>query len=413
MMTSEMPQKPWLHRKASFLSMVTLLALTLGAGSPTLASSYDLSFLVKPGDVVDGKTIERITSYSRNNKGDFAFGASFSGGEGIFKNNSLIIQTGDSIEGETLTSLRYPVSLNNHGQLAFGANDHTPVGLSYRRVFTPTQLIANSRFFGPGGRFYNTSDDSLVYTDRGKIIFKAPTGMFTKEGPIVKIGDTINGQLVETSFLSNRVAVNKRTGDIAFHTDIKQQVGSQGTILTLDRVVVKEGDTIGGKTIQFDDVDQFAPGLSLNDHGDIAFLAEFSGGQGVFTQEALHVQTGDMIDGRTIDRFLLGFQTPQINNDGIIAFVAQSNLLDGLYTQTDLIVEEGDTIDGETLTRIGGSRGIFDNGDIIFGATNDQFEFGVILAKKLPTNPVPEPGTILLLSSGLIGLAIWRKKTSR
>jgi hypothetical protein len=100
-------------------------------------------------------------------------------------------------------------------------------------------------------------------------------------------------------------------------------------------VLVKAGDTICGKTLN----DLFF-GPALNSGGTVAFMGVFSGGTGIFTQNALLVQAGDTIGGQT----LTSFGYPVINDSGIVAFYATYPGGAGIFTQTSLIAKTGDTI---------------------------------------------------------------------
>ena len=65
--------------------------------------------------------------------------------------------------------------------------------------------------------------------------------------------------------------------------------------------------------------------------GTVAFMGVFSGGTGVFTQNALLVQAGDAIGGQT----LTSFSYPVINDSGVVAFFATNPGGAGLFTQKE------------------------------------------------------------------------------
>jgi hypothetical protein len=84
--------------------------------------------LVRVGDTVGGKALTQINQVSINQRGDMAFSAAFNGGQGIFTTSGLLIQTGASIAGHTLTSIQFsPAGMNDRreivlsGQLSDGS----------------------------------------------------------------------------------------------------------------------------------------------------------------------------------------------------------------------------------------------------------------------------------------------------
>jgi hypothetical protein len=57
--------------------------------------------------------------HASNNSGTVTFFGVFSGGQGFFTPSALVIQTGDTIGGRTLTGLDNPAVINNSGTIAF------------------------------------------------------------------------------------------------------------------------------------------------------------------------------------------------------------------------------------------------------------------------------------------------------
>ena len=136
-------------------------------------------------------------------------------------------------------------------------------------------------------------------------------------------------------------------------------------------MLVKVGDTIGGKTL----TDLFF-GPALNSSGTVAFMGVFSGGTGVFTQNALLVQAGDTIGGQT----LTSFGYPVINDSGMVAFFATYLRWAGIFTQTSLIAKTGDTIRGRTLIGLG-QPAINSGGAVAFTALFSDRSSAVIVAR--------------------------------
>jgi hypothetical protein len=240
------------------------------------------SLLAKPGDTIGGQTLTGFGSTVNaspdiNNGGTVAFWAFFSGGEGIFttrqsdnpgSQSSLLVKTGDTIGGQTLTVFDHAARINDRGTVAF-------LGLF------------------PGGE----------------------DGIFTQSSLLAKTGDTIGGQTLTGL---GRPAINNR-GTVAFAggfsggsgiftTRQSDDPGSQSSLL------VKTGDTIGSKTLSF-----IVSPPDINNRGTVAFFGGFSGGSGIFTQSSLVAKTGDVIGGQTLTGFG-GCECAHINDAGDIVF---------------------------------------------------------------------------------------------
>ena len=107
-------------------------------------------------------------------------------------------------------------------------------------------------------------------------------------------------------------------------------------------------------------------------------MGVFSGGTGVFTQNALLVQAGDTIGGQT----LTSFGYPVINDSGVVAFFATYPGGAGIFTQTSLIAKTGDTICGRTLIGLG-QPAINSGGAVAFAALFSDRSSAVILARPV------------------------------
>jgi hypothetical protein len=95
-------------------------ALALSMSVPALAASiaYDFTMMAKTGDMISGKTLTgfRLPSFGANspaiNASDqMAFYATYSegdfAGEGIFTPTSLVLKTGDVVNGQTLDGISF------------------------------------------------------------------------------------------------------------------------------------------------------------------------------------------------------------------------------------------------------------------------------------------------------------------
>ncbi len=81
----------------------------------------------------------------------------------------------------------------------------------------------------------------------------------------------------------------------------------------------------------------------------------------------------------------------------------------GVFTQSALLAQTGDIIGGVTLVFLR-DVSLNNNGDVAFNAGFSDGGFGIVLAQ---TSAVPEPSSLLLLGSGLIGFAGWRWRQGR
>ncbi len=203
--------------------------------------------------------------------------------------------------------------------------------------------------------------------------------------PLAQTGDTIGGATL-TGFRIHRPLSINDSGEVAFEAEVSGEDG----IFTQYRAVVLTGDTIGGKTLVF-----LNP-PSINNKGEVAFSGAFPGGNGIFTsQRDAVVLSGDVISGETLG----GLGAPVINDSGEMAFLAIFPDLSGsgIFTASDVVAVVGDVIDGETLVSVGfpainnsgevvylanssGGRGIFTQDDVVVlpGDTIDDKTLTVI-----------------------------------
>jgi len=297
------------------------------------------SLLVETGDTIDGKVLTDVCCPQINNFGDIVFRGLFSGGAGIFTQSNLLVQNGDTIGGRMLSSVGPFTSLNDIGNVVFQGGFPSGNG-----IYTPTTILAES-------------------------------------------GDTIGGQVLVQP-LSNRPKLNNNN-DVAFKSTITGPPPVANAIFTLSSVVAKTGDTIDGKTL--DQV--FTP--SLNDNGDIVFFGLFSGNRGIFTPTTLLVETGDTIAGKTLT--LIG--NPSNNNNNDVVYIGDFAGGDGVFTPTSLLIQSGATIDGVTIVSFFDPPIINDLGEVLGEVALSPSGTGIILGTPIASNPFitinsPQPNEI-------------------
>jgi hypothetical protein len=362
-----------------------LLTVIASAGSvplPAAPAAYTFTVVAKTGDIISGKTLTGFNqpSFGANspaiNAGDsVAFYATYAEGafvgEGIFKSDSIVLNSGDSVREHTVDGIGFVPALNDRGTVVVRGLLSSQESV----ILAPTNLVAKA---GDkiGGQTLTSFGLPAINND-GTVAFvgssSGGTGIFTQKGVLAESGESIEG-LTLTSF--GPPAINDH-GTVAFQSWLAGKIAT--AIFTPTAVLVKVGDTIGGKTLTnlF-----FAP--ALNSNGTVAFMGVFSGGTGVFTQNALLEQTGDTIGGRK----LTSFGSPVINDAGGVAFFATYDGGSGIFTQTSLIAETDDMICGKTLIGVG-QPAINSSGAVAFEASFSDRSSAIILARPImvPAKP--------------------------
>jgi hypothetical protein len=332
--------------------------------------------MAKTGDMISGKTLTgfRLPSFGANspaiNASDqMAFYATYSegdfAGEGIFTPTSLVLKTGDVVNGQTLDGISFVPALNDDGIVVVRGllSSQAPAILT-----STTILTQNGNTIG-GQTLTGLSLPAI--NNKGTVAFlgsfSGGTGIFTQTALLAKSGELIDGQPVASFGLP---AINDR-GTVAFQAWFSGRIST--AILTPTAVLVKTGDTIGGKTL----TDLFF-GPALNSGDTVAFMGVFPGGTGIFTHKALLVQAGDTIGGRT----LTSFGNPVINDRGVVAFFGIYPGGEGIFTQNSLIAKTGDTICGRTLLGVG-QPVINSGGDVAFAGLFSDGSSAIILARPI------------------------------
>src|SRR5207248_1630563 len=90
---------------------------------------------------IGGKTVTDLsgTTPAINNGGTVAFAAGFAGGTGIFTPTQLLVKSGDTIGGQTLTTDFNKPAINDGGAVVFKAG--IPGG---EGIFTQSDLVAKT-----------------------------------------------------------------------------------------------------------------------------------------------------------------------------------------------------------------------------------------------------------------------------
>jgi hypothetical protein len=366
-------------RGSVLLIVLVALSLPIQAAAP----GYQFKFLVREGDTIAGKTIQRLDLFNLaiNNAGLVVFAAAFPGGSGLFTPTSILVATGGTIAGHILQDVAqsHPgFAVNDDGALVFEANLDTS-------VFTLSQLLAQS------GDTFRGKTLRIVYgpyiNNAGAVVFGGQfdqfgedAGIFLDSELLVATGDTIAGKTL-TGFGS---PVITDTGTVLF---VGFFPGGEGIFTPSELLFTLpvKGDVIGGKTLTQD-----APGFNININraGIVTFEATFAGGSGLFTPTEMVFDYSKPIGGQTI--VITNGQVT--SNAGTIVVrgiippipgITQGSGA-GLFKPSELIVASGDTIDGNALSDVD-ALAINDAGVIVFLGTFLDGSHAIIQATPLST----------------------------
>ena len=119
-------------------STTRVIALALLSGLPVGAppAGYDLTVVARTGDIISGKMLTGFklpslgpNSLAINSGGRVAFYAMYSEGatvgEGIFTPTSLILKTGDVVNGQRLDGIGFVPAINDDGTVAIRGFFHS------------------------------------------------------------------------------------------------------------------------------------------------------------------------------------------------------------------------------------------------------------------------------------------------
>ncbi|MFC1825655.1 PEP-CTERM sorting domain-containing protein [Thermodesulfobacteriota bacterium] len=155
-------------------------------------------------------------------------------------------------------------------------------------------------------------------------------------------------------------------------------------------------------------------GISINDIGTVAFGAKVAGGP-------LSIYTGNTTTGLIEIANLSGpysmfNYSPAINNAGTVAFFAQLDTGGvGIFTGpdpiSDKVIATGDLLFDSIVTNLVFDRfGLNNGGQLAFWASLANGNSVIVRVDPQVVEPIPEPTTMLLLGSGIIGLVGFRRK---
>ncbi|HLK20720.1 MAG TPA: hypothetical protein VKT81_17320, partial [Bryobacteraceae bacterium] len=347
--------------------------------------------MAQTGQTIGGQKIFDFTigcAPGIDDLGNVAFVARLSlGTNAIFTQSGVIAQTGDGVStGTSIDEVGCP-AVSHSGMVAFQATLKASTPTSGNVLFTYT--------FGAKPGFQEVIASSVGFTapsinDHGQIAAAAATQIGGPQtvfliGPggaqaLITRGTTmIGGQTVTGTlgFNPNFVGLND-SGTVVVSTSLS----GGSAVITPTSIIAEAGQTIGGKTLTG------VGGVpAINNLGTILFGGVYGlvaqNQFGIFSSTDAVVLSGQSIGGITI----AGPGNPLINDYGQIAFEAAFSGKTGLFTTTEPVLAEGQVVDGKTI-QTNGLRGVhFNNaGQFVIQADFTDGTQGIILAT--PTTPV-------------------------
>jgi len=396
--------------------LVAICLFVIGGGAE--ASPYTFSIIAQPGDVIEGHTIVHFSGEDNpiaiNNNRDVVFMAAVDSPRNyaIMTPDRFIAGAGKVVDGvvPTFADEDHLLSINDAGQVAYrGLLDTAPGGNPSGRgaIFINEEIIATHGTV-IDGRTITGVDFRPAINNAGTVAYVGwyegheGKAIFTQDELVVERGQVIDGLALGSLF---RVQIHD-DGTIAYSSGI---VGQSVAIFTQDRLVVQSGyavpdgpfiinDVIDGRIIG-GDIHSFG----ISDDGEIAFFGVTATEDGtplelgLFTQNRVLVESGDIIDGKMVGAFRNGRQFNDSGSFSILALLENINGADiGLFVDDQFVLGTGDAIEGKVVDRIHHIVGMNDHRDLAFLAHFDDGSSAIVMAA------VPEGSTAFILAVSMI-----------
>jgi len=382
------------------------------------AAGYKFQIIAQPGDVIDGQTITGFSDEDNpvaiNNSRDVVFMAELGDSSqlAIMTPDHVIAGAGRLVDGVVprFSVDDHRLSMNNAGQVVYAAFYDDSAGHPYgeEAIFLDDSILAGTdRGDVIDGKAIQGVAFQPVINNQGVVAevvrLKDPEGvaLATQDGVVAAFGNEFDGGRLGNIFSPQ---IND-AGTIAFTSGFFGQ--NNAIIFTQDGLLVESGETVPGPDGAFNvnavidgriiggDIKSFG----VSDSGEVAFWAVISSAdgialaQGLFTQDRLLVETGDVVAGYTIGPFNDG---RQFNASGMFSYLAFIPDGQGLFIDKRMVIKTGDDIEERTIADFEHIVGMNDRGDLAFLARFEDGGSAIVIAT------IPEPSTSLLVALAII-----------
>ncbi|MCH8047954.1 MAG: hypothetical protein IID44_30025 [Planctomycetes bacterium] len=385
------------------LSFLAVVAALFVLHSSARAGPFHLEIVAQAGDVIDGRTItgfsSEVLNVAINNDREVAFFANVAGpqgsGSGVMTQRRFIAGAGKVVDGHVPSFGDEPdLVMNNLGQVAYRAD--LDAGQSGRGLYVNETLLVRTGDVIDGHTILTLGKPPRI-NDAGTVVFSAQTpefeGVFSQSELLIWEGQPFDGFTLHSRGESQINAA----GEVAFKAEFEEFEG--GTIATLtDGIIVREGDVIDGVT-----VDRLR-GYGFTDTGELYLNivgTDLGGETDAFFVTEDRVLFGPESIVRGVTDPILAGKGVAVNNAGQFALFGAEYApgMNGffpdarsfIFASDEVVISEGDVFDDKIIRFVYPNFDINDHGDVAFRVVFEDFSQAVIVA-----TPIPEPSSFLL-----------------
>lgn len=300
--------------------------------------------LTRSGSTVDGKKLTYTAYPALNDSGKIVFLAGYGNASGLFSGSDLLATTGAGIQQHPVMNFNAGTAVNSKGvsaaEVQFGMYAPNGAGIIVASPGSPAKLVATS-----GGSINGKQISGFgppVLNDKGVLAFRSDffnpsdpndTGILTVDSNsgsraqlLIASGDAVAGKTLTVFGYPSAVTSSGRVvvpanfvgGSGIFSIQVPAgpgKTGAAGCVPEKSRLLVQAGETVSGKKLTR--ITQ----ASMNDRRELAYLATFSNGMGLFGPVGMLIQTGETISGHSLTYIM--FNHASFNNRREIVFAGQ------------------------------------------------------------------------------------------